>query len=424
MMQVVREKPKVVIIGCGFAGLWAAGSLCRSDCSVIVIDRNNYHTFLPLLYQVASAEIQPEDIAYPIRGILRRMRNADFILGEVSEIDFQSRIVRVAEQEVDYDFLIIATGSSTDFFGVAGAAEYAFSLKSLDEGIALRNHVLLCFEKAVHEKDPDARMRLLTFVIIGGGATGVEFAGALAELVYGPLSKDYSFMDFNEVSIEVIEGSDRLLPALSEKMGTYAAEKLHRMGVRVRLREMVSAITPDSVQLKSGVVIPTLTPVWTAGISGRSAIGSWGLLTDKRGRLLVLPTLQVQGHPEVYAVGDIAHSEGKTGELPLTAPVAVQQGAAAAANIRMQIEGLPAKSFVFRDRGTMVTIGRNAAVAEIGGRVFTGFLAWLLWLVVHLFNLIGFRNRLVVLIDWALDYFFYERTVRIIFPKNAGSKKV
>ncbi len=410
--------PRVVIIGAGFGGLWAARALTQFPVDVLLIDRNNYHTFLPLLYQVAAAEVEPEAIVYPVRSIVRNLRNVRFTMAEVVSLDLGTRALTTPDRVIAYDFLILATGSTSHFFGVTGAADHAFPLKTLEQGIALRNHILRCFEAAIDEPSVDRRRQLLTFAIVGGGPTGVEFAGALAELIRGPLRKDYPSLDLHEVRVVLLEAMDTLLPGLPERLRSYTLRRLRGMGLDVRLASPVSQITRQTISLKDGTVIPTETVVWTAGVQGDPPAENRGLPLARGGRVAVLPTLQVVGHPEVYVVGDLTFVEGKL--LPMIAPVAIQQGVAAARNIGRRIAGGLPQPFVYRDRGTMATIGRNAAVAILGNREFIGFPAWILWLGVHLVNLIGFRNRLIVLINWAWDYLFYERAVRLIFP---GSSK-
>ncbi|RPI07105.1 MAG: NAD(P)/FAD-dependent oxidoreductase [Ignavibacteriae bacterium] len=411
-----RRRSRVVIIGAGFGGLWAARAFTHSPVEVMLLDRNNYHTFFPLLYQVAAAELEPEDIVYPVRSLARNLRHTDFCLAEVQSIDFANHAVATQKFSIPYDFLIISTGSVTHFFDVPGAKQYSFPLKTLDQAVTLRNQILYSFERAIHERDPNRRRRLLTFTIVGGGPTGVEFAGALVELIRGPLFKDFRRLDFHEVRVVLLEAMGNLLSGLPERLSAYALKRLHRMGVDVQLQATVNEITPQSLKLKNGTVIPTETVVWTAGVRGDPIAQSLHLPVGRNGRVRVLPTLQLAGHPDVYIIGDLVHAEEGGQLLPMLAPVAMQQGTAAARNISRQIEGLDPLPFQYRDPGTMATIGRHAAVATIGGRMFTGFPAWIVWLSVHLYKLIGFRNRLVVLINWAWDYFFYERAVRLILP--------
>jgi NADH dehydrogenase len=307
------------------------------------------------------------------------------------------------------------------FFGVEGAAENAFPLYSLSQGIALRSHILRCFERAVQDADVTKRQRMLTFAIVGGGPTGGEFAGALAELIHGPLGKDYPDLDPGEVRIVLLEALDSLLSFLPQKLPTYTLARLRKIGVDVRLEAVVNQITPQSVHLKDGTVIPTETVAWTAGVRGDPRVQDWGLPTGRGGRVQVLPTLQVPEHPEVYVVGDLAYLEKDGSPLPMVAWVAKGQGKAAAHNIARQITGQELKPYRYRDLGSMVTIGRNAGVARLRNQAFTGLLAWVAWLTVHLITLIGFRNRLMVLLSWAWDYFFFERAARLILPQDVVS---
>ncbi len=408
----------MVIVGAGFGGLWAARTLAGSPVDVLLIDRNNYHTFLALLYQVAAAELEPGNIAYPIRSILREIPNARFVMAEMKRVDLARKVVETDGPPIPYDFLILATGTVDEFFGVPGAAEHAFSLKTLEAGISLRNHILGCTERAVLDPDPKLRQALCTFAIIGGGPTGVEFAGALAELLQGPLERNCPALDFGEARVLLIEAMGRLLPAFPESLGAYALTRLREMGVDVRLNSPVSRLTPDALHLQDGTVISSGTVVWAAGVRGDPQAQASGLPTARRGRVAVLPTLQVPDHPEVYVIGDLAYLEEGGSPLPMVAPVAIQQGVAAARNIERHLAREPLLPFRYHDRGMMATIGRSAAAVYIGGRTFTGFPAWLLWLGVHLFNLIGFRNRLLVLINWAWDYFFRERAVCRILPSE------
>ena len=412
-------RPRVVIVGAGFGGLWAARALAHTPFQVLLIDRNNYHTFLPLLYQVASAEVEPEEIVYPVRSILRPLGNVDFLLADVRKIDFAARNLETTVTTVPYDYLILAAGSTTHFFGVAGAADHTFRLKTLDDGIRLRNQILCCFERATKDPEVDSRRRRLTFTIVGGGPTGVEYAGALAELLRGPLQKDFRQLNLEDTRVVLLEGSSRLLSTMPERLGSYALRRLQNMGVDVRLNAVVDAVEAGGVHLKDGRSITTETTIWTAGVRGEPTAASWGLPLDRSGRIPVEPTLEVQGFPGVYVIGDLARSEENGKALPMVAPVATQQGTLVAKNIQRREAGNAPLAFHYHDRGMMATIGRNAAVADIKGWAFTGFPAWLAWLGVHLVNLIGFRNRLFVLTNWAWDYFLFERMVRLILPATS-----
>jgi NADH dehydrogenase len=419
-MMTGQSRPVVVIVGAGFGGLWAARSLARSPAEVLLIDRQNYHAFLPLLYQVAAAEIEPEAIAYPVRSILWKLPEVRFILADVKRVDLGERVLQTDGPVISYDFLILAAGSVSHFFGVPGAAEHAFPLKTLEQGVALRTRILCCFERALHEPEPERRRSMLTFAIVGGGPTGVEFAGALAELIRGPLVKDYPTLEFREVRVALLEATDGLLPGMPEGLRAYALGRLRRMGVDVHLRAMVSQIDPRAVHLKDGTILPAETVVWTAGVRGDPLAQTWGLPIARGGRVVVQPTLQLPDRPEVYVIGDLAYFEDGERPLPMIAPVAIQQGVAAARNIERQIAGEDPVPFHYRDPGSMVVIGRNAGVVHVWGRSFTGFPAWILWLGVHLVKLIGFRNRLFVLVNWAWDYLFYERAVRLILPSEGA----
>ncbi|MFO7537223.1 MAG: NAD(P)/FAD-dependent oxidoreductase [Chloroflexota bacterium] len=425
-MNNQSEKPRVVIIGAGFGGLWAAKKLHKQPVEVLLLDRNNYHSFWPLLYQVGSAELEPSQIAYPVRAILRRQPNVRFVMAEVTAVDTQQQLVQTADPHqppLAYDYLILASGSVARFFGIPGAERHTFPLKTMEDGIRLRNQILRCFETAEREQDPQRRRRLLTFAIVGGGPTGIEYAGALAELVYNPLAKDYPGITINEVQIILVEAQGQLLQGMPDSLGQYAAARLQTMGVEVRLQAMVSAITADSLTLNQNEPIPTETVIWTAGVGGEEVAARSGLPTQRNGTVPVQPTLQVDGLPQVYVVGDLAYFEEKGQSLPMLAPVAMQQGEWAARNILRHLNGEAPQPFSYRDRGSMATIGRNAAVARLYGRNFTGFIAWLVWVFVHIQELIGFRNRLVVLINWAYNYIAFERMVRLILPAKLTRDK-
>ncbi len=434
-LETIKQRPKVVIVGAGFGGLWAARTLAHEPVDIVVIDRNNYHTFLALLYQVAAAELDAEDIAYPVRSVFWNIPNIDFVLGHARSVDLQNRIIETDDRPVAYDYLILATGSATATFGVPGVAEHAFFLKTLEEAVALKNHIICCFEAAAHEADEVRRKSLLTFVIVGGGATGVEYSGALAELIAGPLVRDYPTIDFSDVRILLLEAAGHLVSPMPGNLRDYTMERLCRMGVDVRLNAAVAEVTPDKVVLKNMKTISdeasresesirTHTVVWTAGVRGEELASDSNIPVARDGRVAVRDTLQVTDHPNVYVIGDLASIREEGRILPMVAQVAIQSGVAAAKNILADIAGKSTEAFRYNDRGSMIAIGRKAAGVAIGRKTFKGFFAWILWLIIHLFNLIGFRNRVMVLINWAWDYLLYERAVRYVFPaiRSAGSQ--
>ena len=407
----------MVVAGAGFGGLWAARTLAGTDADVVLVDRNNYHTFFPLLYQVAAAELAPTDIAYPVRSIFRSARNVEVRMASVTGLDARARTLQTTAGPLAYDALILALGSEAHFLGVEGAAEHAFPLRWMDDAIPLRHHILTRFEAAAATRDAAGRRRLLTVAVVGGGPTGVEFSGALAELIYGPLLKDYPGLRGDEVTVLLLEAGERVLPGMPARLGAYAAARLLGKRVLVRTGVRVEGVGSGWLRLAGGEILPTDTVVWTAGIQGDPALGSWGLPIGRGGRVQVDRCLRVPGHPEIYVVGDLAYREDAHGRpLPQVAQVAIQQGRYVGRAILRHGPGGDAPPFRYVDPGMLAVIGRNAAVAHVFGRAFRGLPAWLLWLGIHLVWLIGFRNRALVLLNWAWNYVSFKRSVRLILP--------
>lgn len=411
-----QTRPTVVIVGAGFGGLRAARALRKAPVQVVLLDRNNYHLFQPLLYQVATAGLEPEQIAKPVRAILRGQENFDFRMVDVTGVDLAARRLGTSAGPIAYDYLMLAVGGETNYFGLESVATHGFGLKGIPEAVAIRNHVLTTFEQAMLESDPEKRRARLTFVVVGGGPTGVEMAGALSELIRLVLVKDYPRLNLKDVRVLLLEATDRLLATMPERLRDAAAATLWRKHVDVRFGATVEDFDGARVRLKSGEVIPAHTLIWAAGAQASRLATQLGLPTARQGRVAVEATLQVPGHPEVYVLGDAAHFEQDGATLPMVAPVAIQMATTAAANITRALRGEPLAPFRYRDQGTLATIGRNAAVADVFGLQLRGFPAWVMWLVVHIIQLIGFRNKLFVLLNWAWDYFFYERAVRLITP--------
>jgi len=408
------RSPHVVIIGAGFGGLTAAKALAKSGFAVTLIDRHNYHLFQPLLYQVATAALSPADIASPIRGIVRRDRNVNVILANVSGVDLDRREVIAEDHRIAYDTLIVATGAQHAYFGHDDWAKYAPGLKTIDDATYLRRRVLLAFEKAETEADPDERRRLLNFVIVGGGPTGVELAGAVAELGKRALASDFRAIDPRQARVILVEAAARLLTPFDPSISEAAKRALEQLGVEVRLGAGVAAADCSGVSLGNDR-IETRTIVWAAGVVASPA-GRWlGAETDRSGRVVVGPDLLVPGRPDIFVIGDTAHALGTDGKpLPGVAPVAKQQGGYVAALIKARTAGRTLPPFRYRDFGSLATIGRKRAVAQMGALKLEGFLAWLLWSVAHIYFLIGFRNRIVVAMNWAWNYITFQRWTRLI----------
>jgi NADH:ubiquinone reductase (H+-translocating) len=408
-------RPHIVIVGAGFGGLNAAHALAGAPADITVVDRRNYHLFQPLLYQVATAGLSPAQIASPIRAILRRAANVQVLLGRVSGIDKERRTVALDDRTLSYDYLILATGARHAYFGHDEWESVAPGLKKIDDATAIRRRILTAFENAEATDDPETRRRLLTFVVIGGGPTGVEMAGATAELARVALRHDFRNIDPREARIVLVEAGPRVLPAFPLELSDAARQSLERLGVEVRLGTPVTQCDTDGVTIGEDR-LPAATIVWAAGVAASSAARWLGAEKDRVGRVLVGPDLTLPGHSEIFCIGDTAHVAGADGKpLPGLAPVAKQQGAYVARLLRARLAGKPAPGpFRYRDFGTMATIGRRAAVADFGWLRMKGTVAWLLWCVVHISFLIGFRNRLVVLLDWLWSYVTFQSGARLI----------
>lgn len=412
----VRPRPRVVIIGAGFGGLSAARYLGKQDVDVLVLDHTNYHGFWPLIYEVATAGLEPESIAYPVRGILHEYPSVSFQMAAVQGVNLERKMVYTDGQPICYDYLIIAAGSTNNYFGNASLAEQTFSLKNIDDAQCLRNHVLSAFEYAVRETNPMHRTKLMTFVIVGGGPTGVELAGAFAELIRHVLHKDYPMLDVTEARVMLVEATGQLLGAFHPKLQKKAQDQLLKMGVEVKLNTAVDSVEENIVTFKDGTLLAAHTVVWTAGVRGSSLAENIGIPLARSFRIPVQQTLNIEEHPSVFVVGDMAHLEDpKTKQpYPMVATIAIQQGKHAARNVLARMRLKPMKAFRYRDKGKMATIGRRAAVMDAFGIHVGGFPAWVGWLFVHLISLVGFRNRMIVMINWAYNYWTYDRGVRLI----------
>ncbi len=405
----------VVIIGGGFAGLSAARALKDAPVYVTLIDRSNHHLFQPLLYQVAMAGLSAPEIATPIRSVLRNQKNARVLLGDVVGVDLARKRVELRSGErLAYDFVVVAAGARTNFFGKDEWAKYALGLKDLDDALEIRERVLLAFEAAEREPDEHRRERLLSFVVVGGGPTGVELAGALAELSRFVLARDFRHIQPGATRITLVEGGPRVLGQFDPESSSAAEKQLADLGVEVRTGERVENIDAEGVHL-AGELLPAATVLWGAGVRAASLAELLGVPTDRAGRIVVEEDCSVSGRPEVFAVGDIACFTGPDGKpLPGLAPVAIQQGKAVGENIARTVLGQERIPFRYVHKGAMATIGRSRAVAERGRMRSSGFIAWIMWLAVHVLYLVGFRNRLVVVFDWVLSYLTYGRGARII----------
>ena len=407
--------PHVVIIGGGFGGLNVARQLRNAPVQITLIDKQNYHLFQPLLYQVAIAGLLPSQIAYPLRTIFRKQKNITFQLGEVTEIDLEERYVRMNGSVIGYDYLVIAVGAETNFFGMDSIEQRGFQVKDIQRAVSTRNHLLKLFEQASHEADADKRRAMLTFVVVGGGPTGVETAGALAELISRVIMKDYAFLGPDEARVILLEANDHLITPYPHELRHATFDLLRREQVEIMLNTKLADFNGQTVTLGDGRQIETHTLIWTAGIKAAPILDSLGVERAAAGRVQVAPTLQLPQHPEVFVLGDAAYLVNRNGQpLPMLSTVAIQQGKVTARNVQRIINGKRPEPFHYKDPGLLATIGRNAAVARVWGVSFSGFIAWVIWVFLHIYRMIGFRNRILVFVNWVWDYIFYENQIRLI----------
>lgn len=415
MATAQDKKPHIVVIGGGFGGLRVAQNLKNANVRVSLLDRTNHHLFQPLLYQVAMAGLSPAEIAAPLRSVLRNQQNTNIILDEATSIDLKTRIIQMTNGVLPYDYLVLATGVQNSYHGNNNWAKYAVGLKDLDDAIEIRRRVLVAFEEAERETDPARVEKLLTFVVIGGGPTGVELAGTLAELARYVLKQDFRTINPASTRVILLERTPKVLSSFPENLAIKAAEQLQALGVIIQGGGNVTNITSEGVHLEGDKFIPAATVLWAAGVQSNAITKTLGVPLDRAGRVIVETDLSIAGHPEVFVIGDAACFTHQTGQpLPGVAPVAMQQGTTAAKNILNTIEGKPREKFHYIDKGSMATIGRSAAVAYSGKLQFSGFPAWLMWMGVHILFLIGFHNRFIVFFQWIWSYFTYKRGARLI----------
>lgn len=419
---MAKQTHHVVIIGGGFAGVNAAKALSHESVSITLIDRRNYHLFQPLLYQVATGGLSPSDIAYPLRVIFKNQANVKVLLAEVRDIDTANRLVQLEQGSVPYDSLVIATGAGGQYFGNDHWEPHAPSLKTIEEATEIRKRILLAFEAAERETDPDEQLAWLTFAVIGAGPTGVELAGTLGEIARDTLRKDFRHIQTDRARIVLFEGADRVLPIYPPDLSRKAAASLIRLGVQARTGVKVVNISDCGLDVESPrgkEFIPCRTVLWAAGVKasrlGRVLEMRAGAELDRAGRVKVNDTCTVPGYPEIFVIGDLAHSQNPDGGMvPGVAPAAMQMGQYAAKAIRARLKGATPQPFHYWDKGSLATIGRNKAVADFGKLHFDGPLAWLIWLFIHLMYLVGFQNRLLVFIQWAISYLTFNRKARLI----------
>jgi NADH dehydrogenase len=411
--------PTVVIAGGGFGGIELAKALKNKAVKVLMLDRHNYHTFQPLLYQVATGGLEAESIAFPLRKLFKGQKNFSFRLTEVSAVDPSRKVVHSTIGEIQYDYLVLATGSDTNFFGLAQFEHYAMPMKTIPEALNLRSMILQNLEEALIEDDPVKKEALLNFAVVGGGPTGVELSGALAELKNHVLKKDYPELDTTVIQIFLIESSPELLGPMSVQAQIHSKKFLERMGVQVVTDERVVDYDGERLSLRSGGIIHTGNVLWSAGVKGEVPAGIPASVLGRGTRIMVDEYSRIRGSDDIFAIGDVAlmttidYPDGHPG----VAPVAMQQGRHLAANLMRLINGEPLKPFIYRDRGSMATVGRNKAVVDLGWIKFQGVFAWLVWMFVHLMSLVGFRNKVVTLVNWIWNYFSYDRGTRLIIRR-------
>ncbi|MGZ5444526.1 MAG: NAD(P)/FAD-dependent oxidoreductase [Thermoanaerobaculia bacterium] len=409
---------RIVILGGGFAGLYTARGLKGVDADITVVDRHNYHLFQPLLYQVAMAALNPSDIAAPIRGILRKQKNVRVILGEATNVDVNAKRVELADgSSLAYDLLVIATGATHSYFGHPEWERFAPGLKTIDDALEIRRRVLLAFEAAERESDPERQKTWLTFVVIGAGPTGVELAGALSEIARHTMVRDFRNIQPENTRVILLEGKERVLPPYPPELSEQARKQLEELGVEVITNAIVTDVNDHEVRMGERV-IPTHTILWGAGVQASPLARSLGVPLDRAGRVLVEADLTIPGHSDVFVLGDLAAVRQHDGSfVPGVAPAAIQAGQHTATNLERAVAGQPLRAFKYRDKGSLATIGRAAAVADFGRFRFGGFFAWMAWLLIHIFFLIGFRNRFLVITQWAWAYLTYQRGARLITGK-------
>ncbi|MBD2501937.1 NAD(P)/FAD-dependent oxidoreductase [Anabaena azotica] len=430
MVEALENTPphKVVIIGGGFGGLYAAKSLAKAKVDVTLIDKRNFHLFQPLLYQVATGTLSPSDISSPLRAVLSKSKNTKVLLGEVSDIDPASQQVVMGDEKIPYDTLIVATGAKHSYFGKDNWEEFAPGLKTVEDAIEMRRRIFSAFEAAEKETDPEKRRAWLTFVIVGGGPTGVELAGAIAELAYKTLKEDFRNIDTTEAQVILLEGLERVLPPFAPELSQEAEASLKQLGVKVQTKTFVTNIENDIVSIKQGDEVKEIaskTVLWAAGVKA-SAMGKvlaekTGVECDRAGRVIVESDLSIKGHNNIFVVGDLANFSHQNGKpLPGVAPVAKQEGEYVAKLVQKRLQGQTLPAFKYNDYGSLAMIGQNAAVVDLGFMKLKGFFAWLFWLVIHIYFLIEFNNKLVVMIQWAWNYVTRNRGARLITGRDVS----